>query len=213
MSLSQQAYHSIKRKIVYLELEPGAVIDEAALQEELRLGRTPIREALQRLEQEKLVTIVPRRGMFVSEISVTDLYQIFELRLTVEALATRLAARRGTAVHWQQMEAVLNSIPWQTATDQQLIEIDEACHAIIYAAADNTFLEDMLTTCYVLSLRLWMFFLHRIGDMRTAVQEHQQIYTALRDGEADEAARLMQQHIQSFQAEMSAIMRGEWDHG
>jgi DNA-binding GntR family transcriptional regulator len=209
MSLSQQAYGRIQRKIIYLELEPGAVIDETALQEELGLGRTPIREALQRLEQEKLVTIVPRRGMFVSEISVTDLYQIFELRLTVEALATRLAARRGTEAHWQQMTAVLNSVPWDNASDQQLIEIDEACHYIIYDAADNHFLEDMLTTCYALSLRLWYFFLHRIGDMRTAVQEHQQIYEALCAGDADEAARLMEQHIQSFQAEMHAIMLGE----
>lgn len=208
MSLSQQAYDRIKRKIVYLELEPGAVIDEAALQEELALGRTPIREALQRLEKEKLVTIVPRRGMFVTEISITDLYQIFELRLTVEALAIRLAARRGTAVHWQQMADVLNSIPWDKATDQQLIEIDEACHHIIYDAAGNHFLEDMLITCYALSLRLWYFFLHRIGDMRTAVQEHQQIYEVLRDGNASEAVRLMEQHIQSFQAEMHAIMLG-----
>lgn len=208
MPLSQQAYQQIKRKIVFLELEPGAVIDESALQAELDLGRTPIREALQRLEWEQLVTIVPRRGMFVTEISITDLYQIFELRLTMEALATRLAARRGTAAHWQQMTAVLESQNWDTATDQELITIDEACHHIIYAAADNRFLQDSLITHYTLSLRLWYFFLHRIGDMRTAVQEHQQIYECLRAGAAEEAVHLMEQHIQSFQMEIQSIMLG-----
>ncbi|MBX3056425.1 MAG: GntR family transcriptional regulator [Anaerolineae bacterium] len=187
--LSQQAYQSIKRKIVYLELEPGAVIDEAVLQDSLGLGRTPIREALQRLEQEKLVTIVPRRGMFVSEISVTDLYQIFELRLTVEALAVRLAARRGSETHWQQMEAVLNSIPWHDATDQQLIEIDEACHAIIYAAADNHFLEDMLTTCYAPSAPapVDVFFAPHWGYAHYR-RNTSNAYRSLRDGDADEAA-------------------------
>ncbi len=208
MSLSQQAYEEIKRKIVFLELEPGSVIDEAALQAELNLGRTPIREALRRLEWEQLVTILPRRGMFVSEISIKDLHQIFELRLTMEALATRLAAQRGTTDHWQQMEAVLARHNWDEATDQQLIEIDEACHNIIYAAADNQFLQDTLAYHYTLSLRLWYFFLHRISDMRTAVQEHRQIYEALSQRNADEAVRLMEQHLQSFQTEIQSVMLG-----
>jgi len=191
---------------VYLELEPGTVIDESDLQAELDLGRTPIREALRRLEWEQLVTIVPRRGMFVSDISINDLQQIFELRLTMESLATRLAARRGQEEHWQQMEAVLNSTNWNEASDQQLIEIDEACHHIIYAAAQNRFLQDTLTYHYTISLRLWYFFLHRIGDMGTAVQEHLQIYEALCQRDADEAVRLMEQHMQSFQAEIQSAM-------
>lgn len=206
--LRLQAYEEIKRKIVYLELEPGDVIDENVLQAELGLGRTPIREALQRLEWEQLVTIVPRRGTFVSEISIKDLHQIFELRMKTEALATRLAAKRGTEDHWEQMGKVLESQNWQSASDEDLIKIDEACHHIIYAAADNRFLQESLTTHYTLSLRLWYYFLHRIGDMRTAVQEHQQIYECLRNGNADEAVRLMEQHIHSFQLEIQAIMLG-----
>jgi DNA-binding GntR family transcriptional regulator len=126
----------------------------------------------------------------------------------MEALATRLAARRGTAEHWQQMAAVLNSHNWKTAADLDLIKIDETCHQIIYAAADNHFLQETLTTYYTLSLRLWFFFLHRLGDMRTAVMEHEQIYQCLRDGDADEAVRLMDQHIQGFQTEIQSIMLG-----
>ena len=72
-SLSQIAYESIRQKIVSLELPPGEVIDENGLRHEMELGRTPIREALQRLALEKLVTIVPRRGMFVTEVSINDL--------------------------------------------------------------------------------------------------------------------------------------------
>lgn len=165
-SLSQTAYKRIKRKIVYLELKPGAVIDESALQAELNLGRTPIREALKRLEMEQLVTIIPRRGMFVSEISITDLYQIFELRAELETLATRLATQRGNKSHWQQMEQVLNSDAWHSLTNIDLIEIDEACHRIIYAAAGNRFLEHTLNTYYTLSLRLWYFSWLRLATCR-----------------------------------------------
>ena len=73
MRLGEQAYHLIKEKIITLELEPLSIIDEKALSEDLELGRTPIREALQRLAGENLVFIAPRRGMFVAEISITDL--------------------------------------------------------------------------------------------------------------------------------------------
>jgi len=208
MSLSNKAYESIKRKIIYLELKPGAVIDELALQKELNLGRTPIREALKRLEVEQLVTIIPRRGMFVSEISITDLYQIFELRLELETLAVRLAVQRGTEKHWQQMEKVLCSQPWHELSNIDLIEIDDACHRIIFKAAGNRFLEQTLNTYYTLSLRLWYFFLAKIGNMQAAIREHQQIYEAMCNGQADEAARLMKEHIQAFQTEMHDHMLG-----
>ena len=207
-SLSQQAYCTIKHKIISLQLEPGTVIDESVLREELEVGRTPIREALKRLEQDKLVTIVPRRGMFVSEIGYADLNQLCEVRLVLEPLAIELAATRGTAAHWREMQAVLQSADWNNATPRQLIEIDEGCHRIIYAAANNHFLEDTLIIHYALSLRLWYFFLGKIGGMGTAVKEHQHIFQALQTCNVSEAVRLMQQHILDFQTEIQAAMLG-----
>ncbi len=172
------------------------------------MGRTPIREALKRLEQDKLVTIVPRRGMFVSEIGYADLNLLCEVRLVLEPLAIELATARGTDAHWQEMEEVLQSADWDNATPQQLIEIDEGCHRIIYAAANNRFLEDTLITHYALSLRLWYFFLGKIGGMGTAVQEHQHIFEALQARNVSEATRLMKQHILDFQTEIQGAMLG-----
>ncbi len=211
-SRSMEAYQRIKQQIVSLKLPPGAIIVEADLQRELGLGRTPIREALQRLAQERLVVVLPRRGMFVSDIGITDLQRLFEMRLALEDLAVRLAAQRGTEAHWRRMEAALAGMPPEDdGTDgngaidnEALIAIDEACHEIIYDAADNVFLRDTLVTTYALSLRLWYFSLSRIGDMRNALAEHRRILDALRAGDADESARLMRQHIQAFQAEIQA---------
>ncbi len=210
-SLSHQAYRRIKEQIVSLELTPGSVLDERSLRAELGLGRTPIREALQRLALEKLVVIVPRRGMYVSDIGITTLRQLFEVRLVLESLAARLAAERGTDEHWEQMEEVLDEShrAYETADNALLIALDEACHLIIYEAADNEFLGDTLATMYALSLRLWYFFLNRIGDMRGAVMEHKRIMTALKRGEADEASRLMEKHIRAFQEEIQAVMIGD----
>ena len=95
-SLSDEAYHQIKRRIVTLEMPPGSVIDESTLKEELGLWRTPIREALQRLAREDLVTILPRYGIFVDDIKVTDLRQIFEARVPLEIACVRLAAERAS---------------------------------------------------------------------------------------------------------------------
>ena len=209
-SLKQQAYQAIKHKIVSLQLAPGAVIDEAALIEELQLGRTPIREALQRLALEKLVDIVPRRGMFVTEIGITDLQRLFEVRMILESTAARLAAQRGRPDHWRRMEAALSRLdsPEAEMDNEVLIAIDEACHQIMYEAADNEFLYDTLSGMYALSLRLWYYSLAKIGKMRSTVLEHRDILQALRAGDEDEAARLLEQHINSFQEEIQSVMMG-----
>jgi DNA-binding GntR family transcriptional regulator len=209
-SLRQLAYERIKQKIVSLELAPGSVIDEAGLQAELGLGRTPIREALQRLALEKLVVIVPRRGMFVADIGVMDLQRLFEARLALESLAARLAAQRGTAAHWEQMQAVLARVPDDTipSENQTIISIDQTCHELIYEAIDNEFLRDTLITMYALSLRLWYFALSKLGDMRGAVLEHADILAALSAGDGEEAGYLMEQHIRIFQEEIQAVMLG-----
>jgi DNA-binding GntR family transcriptional regulator len=207
-SLSQQAYDCIKQKIVSLELPPGAVINEGRLREELKLGRTPIREALKQLALEKLVTIVPRRGMFVTDIRINDLGRLFEVRLELESLAARLAAERGSMAAWKRMEQALSTLDEERADNETLIAIDQDCHKIIYEAANNVFLHDTLVTYYAHSLRLWYYFLADLADMTTAIIEHRRILDALRAGQPERAGRLMAGHIQAFHDEIQAVMLG-----
>jgi DNA-binding GntR family transcriptional regulator len=125
-------------------------------------------------------------------------------------LAARLAARRGQQAHWDHMAAALANLPAEnTLVDNEImIAIDEACHQIMYEAAENDFLEDILTTLYALSLRLWYYSLSRIGDMRGAILEHQIILEALQARDGDLAAQLLRQHIQAFQEEIQLVMIG-----
>jgi DNA-binding GntR family transcriptional regulator len=200
LSLAQQAYEQIRHKIITLELPPGSVLDEAELQEEMGFGRTPIREAIKRLALENLVTIVPRRGMFVADIGVNDLQRLLEVRLVLETLAVRLAAQRGTPEHWRRLHALLDqSVPTVAEDPVALIEADEAFHEVIYDAADNEYLQDMLAVLLRLNERLWYHFLPGTNGLGLTTADHRAIAASLEAGDAVRAEALMVEHIRRVQ--------------
>ena len=207
MRLSEKAYHLIKERIVTLELKPLSVIDEQALREDLDLGRTPIREALHRMAAEGLVIIAPRRGMFVADISITDLQKVFEVRLVLEGFCARLAAQRATREQIAQMEATFEQLKTVSCDDaERLMSIDTRLHELLYQAADNEFLADSLGRLHALSLRLWHLVLNQIDDVKESIEEHGEIIEALKMREQARAEQLLQRHIAHFQQEIKAAI-------
>jgi DNA-binding GntR family transcriptional regulator len=205
--LSETAYHLIKEKIISLELEPLSVIDEQALMEGLGLGRTPIREALHRLAAEGLVIIAPRRGMFVADISITDLQKIFEVRLLLEGLCARLAAQRATRKQLAEMEHLVEELACTPGSNSvALMALDTQLHRMLYTAADNEFLADSLERLHALSLRLWYLVLDQLDDIRGAVDLHRDIVTALKARDEAAAEALVQQHIAEFQKQIRSVL-------
>ncbi len=199
ISLSEQAYQQIRRMIIRLDLAPGAVVREDDLQRQLGIGRTPIREALQRLVREQFVTVVPRRGMFVSRLDVAELSMLYETRAILEPYAARLACARGRAGALGGDGGVRSPRAERPGvTPAELIDIDRECHEIIWAAADNRFLTDTLDMLYAQSDRLWHMYLADVADMLHAVDEHRPILDALVDGDGDRAAELAEAHVRSF---------------
>jgi DNA-binding GntR family transcriptional regulator len=205
--LSEKAYHLIKEKIITLDLAPLSVIDEQTLCGDLELGRTPIREALHRLSAEGLVLIAPRRGMFVADISITDLVKIFEVRMAMEGYCARLAAKRVTPAQIAEMEETVRALGVIPRDDWRgLMEIDERFHHLLYQAADNEFLADSLDRLHALSLRLWFLVLDRLGDVWSAIEQHRSIVDALKVGDTAGAERLITQHISDFQNEIKEAL-------
>ncbi|MGH9133300.1 MAG: GntR family transcriptional regulator [Ilumatobacteraceae bacterium] len=196
--MSEQAYQHIRRMIVRLELAPGAVVREDVLQRRLGIGRTPIREALQRLARDQFVTVVARRGMFVSSIDVAELSMLYETRAILEPYAARLACARGEPEHWDAMAACLDRAGGQQVSAAELIDIDRECHEIVWAAAGNRFLTSTLDMLYAQSDRLWHMYLADVADMAHAVGEHRPILDALVDGDGDRAAELIEGHVRAF---------------
>lgn len=205
-SLGEQAYISLRQMIVRLDFAPGDVLREDELRATLGLGRTPIREALQRLAREHFVTVIPRRGMFVSGIEVEELSMLFETRAVLEPYAARLAAVRGTADQWDDMEATLAQTTDPALNDEDQLALDRRCHEIIWAASGNRFLLDTLDMLYAQSDRLWHLYLADVSDMQHAVDEHQAILGALRSRNGDEVAQLVETHVRGFDTQIRAAV-------
>lgn len=208
LSLSRQAYERLRDQIVTLERAPGSLLDEAELMKSLGLGRTPIREALQRLACEGLVIIRPRRGTYVASLSLTDLQQIFELRQVLEGYAASIAAERATDADIAALEEALaplgqNSEP---STTQAYIEIDSAFHRALARCTHNRFLEDNLVRMYNLNLRLWYFSLGNLGPMRDAIEQHRAVVEAIKCRNIHIAEAAVRKHIRDFQTRVKAIL-------
>jgi DNA-binding GntR family transcriptional regulator len=202
-SQSEAAYLRIRDRIVSLDMPPGSVVQEARLREELEIGRTPIREALQRLALENLVRSIPHRGTFVTDVNITDLARITEVRVVLEAHAAKLAAERLAASDRPAIQELLDVLESGGATDQrELMRLDQRIHRQIYRAARNSFLESTLERYLNLSLRLWYLVLDHDVRLREAVAEHVELLRAVLAGDGSRAEDGMRRHVTGFEREI-----------
>ncbi len=207
VSLADQAFYAIRELIVTLELAPGAVVNERELTERLAIGRTPVREALRRLAQEKLVEVYPRRGIFVTAVDVRDLARLCEVRAVLEPEAARLAAERATQLDLDGLSELLNELGApQARDDKALIALDQRIHRTIYRCTHNHFLEATLEEYYALALRIWMLALEETGELRDAVLEHRALLEAVAFGKGEVAAQIMRDHVEHFETAMRRVL-------
>jgi len=205
-SFADRAYYAIRELIVTLELPPGAVVREPELTERLGIGRTPVREALRRLAQERLVEVFPRRGIFVTNVDVRDLARLCEVRLALEPEAARLAAERATQADLAELRGVLAELDGGRKRDPRtLIDLDERIHRAIYHASHNPYLAETLEQYYTHALRIWMVALART-DIGAAVGGHQAVLEAVVRGNGPRAARLMREHVESFETAVRDVL-------
>src|SRR5918912_773152 len=205
-SLSDRAYFSIRDMIVALELAPGAIVNERELMERLGLGRTPVREALRQLAQEKLVEVYPRRGIFVIGVNVRDLASLSEVRAQLEPYAARLAAERATPEERAELDALVRELDRKGLDERKLIDLDQRLHRHVYSCAHNPFLESTLDELYVLTLRIWFLALDRVARLDDAVAEHRELLRAIREGDRDLAERVMRRHVRGFESAIRKVL-------
>ena len=207
-SLGDRAYFAIRELIVTLELAPGSIVSERELQERLGVGRTPVREALQRLEGERLVEVYPRRGIFVSNVNVLDLGVLSEVRTVLEGFAARLAAERSNAAdRATTAELIADLEELSAAADERLlIDLDQRIHRHVYACTHNSFLEATLDGYYVLTLRIWFLALQRVSRLGDAVKEHLELLEAIRDGDPQRAEDAMRRHVAGFEEAIRRVL-------
>ncbi|MEU7783156.1 MULTISPECIES: GntR family transcriptional regulator [unclassified Amycolatopsis] len=207
-SLAEQAYQFARDRLVMLDIPPGSPINEEELGTALGMGRTPIREALKRLESERLVVAYPRRGTFATDVNISDLAHISEVRRTLEPMATAAAAGRATAADratLTELRARLDAgVP--AGDNAELLRTDLALHRAIYRCVHNPFLEDTLIRYDNLATRIWGVFVPRLSGMAGHVDEHVPLLTAIIEGDAEKAAALTLAHVTGFEAAIRALI-------
>jgi DNA-binding GntR family transcriptional regulator len=197
---TQRAYDLIKRKIITTEMPPGAVIQEAALMADLGLGRTPIREALKLLEAERLVTVSPRRGIFVTPINISDLAKLQEIRSVLDLLSVRLAALRVTPADLAQMQAWVEetraALP--SGDMRALMQLEHRFHELLAAATRNDLLAAESERLYSLSVRIWYYYIEQLCPDDLALEALVEVVEGLERSALGQAEEAMSRHIAHF---------------
>jgi DNA-binding GntR family transcriptional regulator len=206
-SLAEQAYYAIRELIVSVAIAPGAPIQEDRLCEELGLGRTPVREAIKRLEAERLVVIYPRRGTFASEINITDHALLADVRRQLEGLAATRAAERASEADRAVVRELLGRLDHPGSDTSELIRLDAEVHSAIYACTRNHYLQSTLGQYYNLARRIWRVFLDRV-DLAEHLASHKALLEAILAGDGVRAAELAVGHVDDFE---TAVLRTEFE--
>lgn len=186
---AQQAYDAIEQMIVFQELAPGSLVSEARLMDRTGLGRTPVREALQRLARDHLVEIHASRGVLVPPTSIEAQLKLLELRRTLESLAVQLAADRADTMQKSQMLSLAEDLTnLEPATPREFAALLKRAHESIAAAAQNEFLETAMAPLQGLSRRFW--FAHIVDadeELGVAAKLHRDILISISRGDEQEA--------------------------
>ncbi|WP_416972687.1 GntR family transcriptional regulator [Streptomyces sp. 4F14] len=209
LSLAEQAYRAVRDQLVLLAIRPGAPINEEQVAQSLGVGRTPLREALKRLQYERLITTYPRRGTFATDVNITDLAHVSEVRQELEPLAAAQAARRATAADraaLTDLRGELENADIRRQGATELLRLDLRVHRAVYAATGNPYLEDTLVRYDNLATRIWCLFIDRLPDMAGHVGEHGPLIEAIVAGEPGRAQELARRHVEGFEKAVRAVI-------
>ncbi|GAA0600183.1 GntR family transcriptional regulator [Craurococcus roseus] len=201
-TLVERAYRTLEEEIVTLALAPGEVVSEALLSERLCIGRTPVREALQRLARERLVRILPRRGIVVAGVDVREQLRLLEVRREVERLLARAAARRADAGQRGRLRAVADGMDRAAANSDEtaFLRLDRELNLLVIEAARNEFAAAAMALMHGLSRRFWFIHWRQSADLPEAARVHAALARAIAEGEPESAAAASDRLLDYIQA-------------
>ena len=198
--LRDAAYEAIKHRIITCKFRPGECINEAAVSTLLGFGRTPVHEAIDRLMLEKMVEVIPRKGVIVKPVNLQDVMQMVDVRSINESQCARLAAIRADDVRIGKLSDVIRRAR-KALSDRNvhsMMLLDREFHLLIAESSNNFELVEVVRKLNERSLRFW-FISFTTPDHHSRFQDqHESIFAAIRDHDADRAESAMRAHIDAF---------------
>ncbi|WP_421883212.1 GntR family transcriptional regulator [Pacificispira sp.] len=202
-SLTDKAYAELEERIVTLELKPGQVLSENALAASLGIGRTPIREALQRLAREGLIVILPRRGVMVSEINVRSQLELLRVRRELERLMAKLASKRASADERTLFVNLAEEMRdcADRSDDVGFMRLDRDMNLMVSRACRNEYAQRAMGLTHGLSRRFWYMHYKEVLDLPRCATLHATLAQAIGEGETEgamQASDNLLDYIESF---------------
>ncbi|MGF3067330.1 GntR family transcriptional regulator [Facklamia sp. P12945] len=193
-------YNQLKRRIIEFEYKPGKILNEVDLAEEFGVSRSPIRSALQELERDDLINIVPRFGAQVAPIDFRNIKGLFDVTKQLDPYATRQAVKRITPSQLAELKQIIKNLESYstTASYQEAINEDERFHQIIFQACDNRWLKETLAHLHLHTERLWHYCNDYFDDMTIFTRTFRKIVQAIEDQDEEAAEQYAYEHIEDF---------------
>jgi DNA-binding GntR family transcriptional regulator len=195
--LREVIFNTIREAIIVGELRPGERLMEVQLADKMGVSRTPVREAIRKLELEGLVEMIPRKGAHVAEVSVKDIMDVLEVRASLDGLATGLAAERMTEDDIKELKHIFNQFSNYVEKEnlQGSIKKDVEFHDVIYRSSRNEKLVQIANNLREQVQRFRVIYLKGYGSQKNIVKEHAEIIEAITSKNAELARRVAQEHI------------------
>jgi DNA-binding GntR family transcriptional regulator len=199
-SLRDAAYEAIKHRIITCAFKPGECINEVGVSALLGFGRTPVHQALDRLMLEEMVEVIPRKGVIVKPVILHDVMQMADVRMINEAACAKLAAAHADDAHITGLADVIERARRAIANRDvhAMMMLDREFHLLLARAGNNPELVEVVRRLNERSLRFWFISFTTPDHHCTFQEQHEAIFAAVRDHDADEAERAMRVHIDTF---------------
>ncbi len=190
-TLTERAYRALEEEIVTLRLKPSQVLSEQMLSATFKIGRTPIREALQRLAREGLVAILPRKGILVSDINPRNQLLVLEVRRELERLLSRAGAERATKEQREQLQEIARGMDRASKANDDIafMRLDRELNRLMIDAGHNDYAARSMKLLQGLSRRFWYMHYREAADLPLCARLHANQARAIAQGNGDAAAR------------------------
>lgn len=205
---ADEAHAMLKDLILSSELAPGEVLDERHLMALLEIGRTPLREAIQRLAHEGLVAIAPRKGSWVTNLSLSDLQELIAARVLVEPAVAASAVSRVTSDDVAHLRQLIDEVTaaYQAGDLLASIQADRAFHRDMALISGNGYLARVVDDINTSTLRYWHLSFEHIGEMTQTYTHHHQILDKLELRDAEGVRQALLDHIEIFRVRMQQVL-------
>ena len=207
--LRDMVFDVLMSAIMQGQLSPGERLLEVQLADEMGVSRTPVREAIRRLELEGFVVIVPRKGAYVAGLSINDVEEVYEIRTVLETLAVRLAAQRMQPADYAQLDELAEKMgaTWQEGNVDNWVSLDASFHELLYKFSRNERLVSMMSNIMEQLSRYRIISLANVEVRHNSLSEHQDLIEALKRHDSEAAAAAVEKHIENTKQSLVNMLK------